>query len=138
MQDRPNKIELLKGVEHFLADEAVAQLSGPARFHARVAARAVAMVVRELETEKADLSWEREALTELLDGAPVPASEPDATMDQVSDLNARLVELIKEGGADDPQFRKKALEVLRQAAVRKLAVNNTRMAELIREEWGME
>ena len=62
MEDRPTMTELLQGVEYFLNDEAITRLQGHEKFHARVAANAVRMVMRELAGEQAELEEENALL----------------------------------------------------------------------------
>ena len=67
MNDRPSSVELLRAVERFLENDAVPSLSGPRRYHARVAANVVAIVAREIETEEDHLRGEWDRLGRLLD-----------------------------------------------------------------------
>jgi hypothetical protein len=66
MQDRPGVLALLGAVRDFLLEDAVPQLEGRAKLHARVAANAVALVQRELELAPASDAAERERLRALL------------------------------------------------------------------------
>lgn len=50
MQDQPTAIELVDIVADFIRNHAMPQLQGHAAFHARVAANALDIVKRELET----------------------------------------------------------------------------------------
>jgi hypothetical protein len=49
MQDRPDPQALLGAVRDFLQNDALPQLEGRAKLHARVAANVVALVQRQLE-----------------------------------------------------------------------------------------
>jgi hypothetical protein len=137
MQNRPTREELLRGVAHFLREEALPQLEGPAKFHARVAARAVDMVLRELESGDADLTTELERLANLLGEAPPDPAGPGALAPAVAQLNRRLVERIRAGDADQGHFRESTMDHLRRVTVSRLAVNNPEMAERARREFGM-
>lgn len=151
MQDRPTQLEVLKGIEYFLADEAVAQLEGGARFHARVALNLTRMLQREIENAGDDLEWERGSLIELLGGGvtpnnPIDDESGDASGDlppgrtksnrhEVSDLNARLAEKIRAGDADSGLFRTRALAHLREATLRKLAISDPRLHAAIEKDY---
>lgn len=151
MQDRPTQLEILKGIEYFLADEAVAQLEGAARFHARVALNLTRMLQREIENEGDDLEWETESLIELLGGdaktgdpmdSPLgePSHDPssgrtDSERRAVADLNARLSERIRAGEVDSGALRTRALAHLREATQRKLAVSDPRLRAAIGKDY---
>ena len=138
MQDRPNKIELLHGVEYFLTDEAIPQLEEPSRFHARVAANVVRMLIRELEGEEDDLRSEFAGLAELLDGGGEIPGRLDKLRDETLEMNERLAEKIRRGEADDPEYRERLLAHLKGVTVRKLDVTDPAMSELARMELGKE
>ncbi len=136
MQIRPTAIELLRGVEAFLSEEAVPLLDGPAQFHARVAANAVRIVVRGLEAEAGDLRAEGEALAALLGRTePMPA-DGEALRREVAGMNQRLAEMIRAGEADAEPTRGRLIEHLKAVTLRALEVNNPKMAEAIRRQWG--
>lgn len=134
MQDRPSKIELLKGVEHFLSNEAVVQLKGPEQFHARVAANAVRMVLRELEGEEADLLAEYEGLKALLPGGDGVFTGLEASRGELLAMNEALYERIRAGDADSGDYRARVIAHLREVTLRKLQVVNPAMAELLERE----
>ena len=123
MNDQPTSVDLLRTVERFLEEQVVGQLSGPARFHARVAANVVAIVAREIETEETHLDAELAGLVELLGGAadaPRSLAERRAAVRQG---NERLVERIRAGEADSGPFRAALLAHLRTTADAKLSVS---------------
>lgn len=66
MRDRPSAGELLTAVHEFLSDVAMPELTGRARFHARVAANVLAIVQREFELGSATDERELERLRNLL------------------------------------------------------------------------
>jgi hypothetical protein len=134
MQDRPSKTELLQGVEYFLADEAIPQLTGPAQFHARVAANAVRMVLRELEGEEEDLRAEYRGLCGILN---VDESQPEtlgALRERVLQMNETLSKRLRAGETGAPAERARVLAHLREVTLRKLAVTNPAMREILIEE----
>lgn len=111
MQDRPDPQALLGAVREFLQNDAVPQLEGRAKLHARVAANVVALVQRQLELAPASDDAERERLRALLgrEGA-------------LTELNAELARRIRTGelALDDAGL----LEHLWSVALEKLAVDN--------------
>ncbi len=137
MQNRPSREELLRGVIRFLREEAVEQLEGRAKFHARVAARAADMVLRELSTERATLRGELESLRELLEetGQGQAASVDPAA--EVERLNRELVRRIQAGELDAGSRRNAVLLHLKKTTVTRLEVNNPKMAEVVRRDFGL-
>ena len=73
MQDRPTVAELLDAVRGFLERDAIEALEGTAKFHARVSANVLAIALRELELEPAQLAAEWQRLDALLGSEPAPA-----------------------------------------------------------------
>jgi hypothetical protein len=65
LQGRPTVAELLDAVREFLAGDVVAATEGRLRFHARVAANAVAIVERELRLRDEQQPAHRRALERL-------------------------------------------------------------------------
>lgn len=112
MQDRPTIDELLDAVEIFLREVAMEELTGQPRFHARVAANAIAIVRRELAEDESFGVSESERLAALV-GAEGGRAEQ----------NQRLAEMIRDGGAIDEAG---VLAHLRQTVQEKLAVANPR------------
>ena len=66
MMDQPSVLELVTAVRDFLEQRAMLELKGHTAFHARVAANALGIVVRELATGEASGEAERERLKSLL------------------------------------------------------------------------
>ena len=89
MQDQPSAIELVGAVRDFLQNVAMPQLEGRASFHARVAANALGIVQRELETAPEADARERKRLETILDR--------DGTLE---DLNRELCARIRNGEID--------------------------------------
>lgn len=131
MQDRPDRTELLRGIERLLNDELVPALQGSAQFRARVAANVAGIVLRELEAEPRDLAAEQEDLIKLL--GEDPSGPPTAA--GVLDLNAQLSRRIRNGDADAGEFRTRAIECLRRATLRNLAVANPKMFATVSRDW---
>jgi len=89
MMDQPSMQELVAAVRDFLEQRAMPELKGHTAFHARVAANALGIVIRELEMSAASGETERARLAELLghDGALI-------------DLNRELCTAIRGGKLD--------------------------------------
>lgn len=136
MQNRPSKEELLGGVIRFLREEAVEKLEGRAKFHARVAARAADMVLRELESEREGLQFELESLGSLLGVNQSKAESGADPAGRVDRLNEELVRRIQAGEADGGPLREAVLKHLKQVTVARLDVVNPKMAKTVRGEFG--
>jgi hypothetical protein len=105
VNDRPSAEELLRAVRRFLNDQVVPALSGPARYHARVAANVVAIVAREIETEESHLRGEWQRLGQLLTLAGEPAPDRDALRAGVTERSRELARRIRTGDADSGPWR---------------------------------
>jgi Domain of unknown function (DUF6285) len=66
MMDQPSALELVKAVRDFIEQRAMPELKGHTAFHARVAANALGIVVRELEQGGAAGEAEQARLRALL------------------------------------------------------------------------
>jgi Domain of unknown function (DUF6285) len=126
MQDRPTVAELLDAVRGFLEHDAIDALEGTAKFHARVAANVMAIALRELELEPAQLAAEWQRLDALLGGAPAP-SDPSALRDAVRARTEALCERIRRGDADDGAFRAAVFNHVRATVREKLAIANPKL-----------
>ena len=122
MNDRPTSVALLRAVERFLQKDVVPNLSGPRRYHARIAANVVAIVAREIETEERHLRGEWERLGSLLEVDGAAPREREALRDRVRDLSQILAERIRTGDADAEPWRGRVLAHLRQTVSDKLDV----------------
>jgi hypothetical protein len=123
VNDRPTAVELLRAVERFLEREVVPALDGPRRYHARVAANAVAIVAREIETEPEQLVAEWERLSALLGTSePCPAT-PEALREAIRGRSETLAERIRRGDADQGPWRAEVIAHLRRTVADKLAVS---------------
>jgi len=89
MMDQPSILELVTAVRDFIEQRAMPELEGHTAFHARVAANALSIVKRELETGGPSGEAERKRLRALLhqDGS-------------LMELNRELCRRIREGGLD--------------------------------------
>lgn len=124
MGDRPSKRQLLEAVQRFLGEELVPSLEGVQRFHARVAANALAIVARELELEAPALSRLHVRLAELL-GCDVPLPDELAERAPVLErMEADLCDRIRAGDADEPEWRVRVIEYVRESVRERLAINN--------------
>jgi hypothetical protein len=125
MQDRPSREELLQGIVRFLESDLVPVLEEPLRFHTRVAANLLRIIIRETALEEAQLQGEARDLRRLL-AAPEPASAVygDRLREEVIRLNRDLCRQIREGRADAGPRNREVLDHLRKTAIGKLAVAN--------------
>ncbi len=117
MHDRPTASELVEAVREYLERDVMA-VDGRVGFHARVAARILAMVERELALGPAQHDAELARLRDLTgrDGS-------------VRDLHTALAAAIRAGDADDAGAGD-VLRVVRASVRAKLAVANPDYAEL--------
>jgi len=133
MQDRPTAMELLDAVQRFLDEEIVPNTEGRRSFLARVAANAVRMVGREIgvEEEQARREWDG------LDAVLGPETRPPTLADTRKAIIARtkaLCEKIREGSADEGDWRRKVLAHVRRTVRDKLAVADPGLLERAQKE----
>jgi hypothetical protein len=127
MQDRPTADELLTAVEHFL-DDLTANLDGSRSFHARVAANAVRIVRREIQTEDEALAAEWAGLDSVL--GPEQKSERLAeTRNRLRERNTALSALIQAGQADNDPVARQVFEHVRATLRTKLSVSDPALLE---------
>jgi hypothetical protein len=86
MMDQPSMRELVEAVRDFLEQKAMPELKGHTAFHARVAANALSIVMRELELGPRSAQEEKSRLVALLGH--------DGTLE---DLNRELCRRIRSG-----------------------------------------
>jgi hypothetical protein len=122
VNDRPTSVELLRAVERFLQKDVVTALSGPQRYHARVAANVVAIVAREIETEEAQLRGEWERLGRLLNLDEGRPDDRETLRTGVRSRTDELVQRIRTGDADAGRWRDDVLAHLRRTVADKLDV----------------
>ena len=128
MQDRPTCKELLQAAREFLEGEVVPSLDGRRKFHARVAANVLAIVVRELELERGQIAREWRRLDALVGEAALP-TDPGAAREALAARTEQLCAKIRSGDADAGVFRDEVLVHLRATVREKLAIANPRMLE---------
>jgi hypothetical protein len=126
MQDRPTSSELLDAVRRFLESDAVPALDGTKKFHARVAANVLAIVLRERELELPHVTAEWQRLDTLVGVEPMPASL-DVVKTALTSRTERLCERIRNGEADYGSFRRAVLDHARQTVIEKLAIDNPKL-----------
>jgi len=90
MQDQPTPAEIIGAVAAFLKNVVAAETTGATSFQSRVAANALEMMKRQLETQPAEDAAELERLKALL-----PGEEGD-----LFQLNAELARRIETGAVD--------------------------------------
>ena|SRR2546428_1006152 len=124
MQDRPDLVELLDSVRHFLETELVPTVSDARlRFRARVAANVLSVAARERALEADLLVAERLRLRELLgkgDAAPPPVEK---LRSEVEELNKDLAQRIRDDQIDSSPGTA-AWKHLRATVVEKLLIAN--------------
>ena len=123
MNDRPAAVELLRAVEAFLERDVVPNLAGPRQFHARVAANAIRIVRRELETEDEALGAEWSGLDALLGEEKRPPARL-ALREALRARNTELCERIRAGEADEGPFAQRVFEHVRQTVRDKLRASD--------------
>jgi hypothetical protein len=122
--DRPTQLELLGAVRSFLEKELLPELDGVRRFHARVAANALAIVARELELWPAQLPARHARLADLLGRSDAAPAETGALASRIDGLERELCARIRAGEADAGPFRGRVLAHLRASVRERLLVSN--------------
>jgi uncharacterized protein DUF6285 len=125
MQDRPDRDELLKGVQCFLLEKVLPELEEPLRFHTRVAANLLKIIGREMALEPKLTALELERLSSLLDEDPGGGEASG----EVLRLNEELAQRIRQGQADSGPWRAEVLAHLKQTLLDKLAIANPGMID---------
>jgi Domain of unknown function (DUF6285) len=129
MQDRPTSVELLEAAADFVESELVPAIQGARQFQARVVANVMRVVAREIKLEDLLVRNEVKALARLLGhDAPHLHSLNDLCAAAVS-MGAELTSKIRAGDADDGDWRREVLAVVRQSVEDKLRVANPRYLE---------
>ncbi len=127
MQDRPTIDELLEAIAGYLRDDVMVNTQGRTNFHGRVAMNAVEMLRREIATLEDHLAREWDGLDHVLGVSPMPphlTAVRDALTERNKDLSAR----IRNGDADDPEWRRAVMHHLRRTIHDKLTVSNPALA----------
>jgi|SRR5579872_2694076 len=120
MQDRPDAVELIAAVRHFLEHEVLpVQQEQRGRFRTLVAINALSIVEREWSLGSAPTDHERERLQALL-----RSSEHD-----VRALRSELARRIRNGEADEGPWRHAVFAATLASVEAKLAIANPRFLE---------
>ncbi|HVA37980.1 MAG TPA: DUF6285 domain-containing protein [Candidatus Dormibacteraeota bacterium] len=120
MQDRPDAVELIAAVRHFLEHEVLPeQTEQRGRFRTLVAANALAIVEREIAVGPAPMEHERERLQALL----------RTERRDVRELRLQLARRIRRGEADAGGWREAVIAAARAGVEAKLAIANPRFLE---------
>ena len=129
MQDRPTSIELLEAAADFVDRELVPAVEGARQFQARVVANVMRIVAREIKMEDPLVRTEVKALARLLGhDAPHLHSLDDLRTAAVG-MGEELTAKIRAGEADDGNWRREVLAVVRQSVEDKLRIANPRYLE---------
>jgi len=129
MQDRPTSIELLEAAADFVESELVPAVQGARQFQARVVANVMRVVAREIKLEDRLVRSEVKALAHLLGhDAPHLHSLSDLCASAVS-MGEELTTKIRAGEADEGEWRREVLAVVRQSVEDKLHIANPRYLE---------
>ena len=122
MNDRPSAQELLEAVRCFLQDDARPALPAHLAYQARVAAKVVAIVAREIGSEDRHLreEWERQGGL-LGDDSALPSSREELR-EGLHGRNRELVSRIRSGHADSGPWRVALVAHLKQTTADKLGV----------------
>ena len=126
MQDRPTVAELLEAVHGFLEQDVIEALEGTKKFHARVAANVLAIALRELQLEPAQLAAEWQRLDALLGPAEAPA-DLASMRDALRSRTEALCERIRRGDADASPMREAIVAHVRATVREKLAIANPKL-----------
>ena len=129
MQDRPTSVELLEAAADFVESELVPAIQGARQFQARVVANVMRVVAREIKLEDPLVRSEVKALARLLGhDAPHLHSLNDLCAAAVR-MGEELTTKIRAGEADDGDWRRDVLAVVRQSVEDKLRIANPRYLE---------
>ena len=129
MQDRPTSVELLEAAADFVESELLPAVQGARQFQARVVANVMRVVAREIKLEDPLVRSEVKALARLLGhDAPHLHSLNDLCAAAVS-MGEELTSKIRAGEADDGDWRREVLAVVRQSVEDKLRIANPRYLE---------
>ena len=123
MHDRPSVDELLRAVELLLEEQLVPALDGARKYNARVATNVIRIIRRELQNEERQLDEEWNGLNHILGQAQRPPTLHDLRR-AVRERTDDLVQRIRDGDADDGDFRALVLAQTRDTVHAKLEVAN--------------
>ncbi len=122
--ERPNALELIEAVRHFLERDAGPALQGVLRYHARVAANVLSIVARELQLGDGSRRRQYAELAQLLDSSQPAPADPEALALALGELEAELARRIRAGDADTGPWREDAVAALRRTLRERLAISD--------------
>ena len=121
--EEPDALDLLEVARETLLEAVAPALDGDARYQALMVANAIAIAIRELTADDADLPEELASLRGLYETGETPAGDDDAQA--LAALEARLARDLRYGVLDGgPQFAVR--QWLRRRIEKRLAVSNPR------------
>jgi hypothetical protein len=129
MQDRPTSIELLEAAADFVDRELVPAIEGARQFQARVIANVMRIVAREIKMEDRFVRSEVKALARLLEHDAPHLHSLDDLRKAAAGMGDELTAKIRAGEADDGDWRREVLAVVRQSVEDKLRIANPRYLE---------
>jgi hypothetical protein len=122
VQDRPTAAEILATVGEYLQQDVLPVVDGSLRYQTLVAANLITLLGRELDAGDGPARREYAELTALIDTATDSDSEQPVSAG-LDELNAALQARLLAEELPDPQFLRRARDVLERAVRDKLAVN---------------
>jgi len=129
MQDRPTSVELLEAAADFVESELVPAIQGARQFQARVVANVMRVVAREIKLEDPLVRNEVKALAHLLGHDSPHLHSLDDLRTAAVKMGEELTIRIRAGEADDGDWRREVLAVVRQSVEDKLRIANPRYLE---------
>ena len=129
MQDRPTSVELLEAAADFVDREIVPAIEGARQFQARVVANVMRIVAREIKLEDPLVRSEVKALARLLGHDAPHLHSLDDLRKAATSMGEELTAKIRAGDADDGDWRREVLAVVRQSVEDKLRIANPRYLE---------
>jgi hypothetical protein len=129
MQDRPTSIELLEAAADFVDRELVPAIEGARQFQARVVANVMRIVAREIKMEDPLVRSEVKALARLLGRDAPHLHSLDDLRRAAAGMGEELTAKIRAGEADEGDWRREVLVVVRQSVEDKLRIANPRYLE---------
>ena len=128
MQDRPTSVELLEAAADFVESEIVPAIQAR-QFQARVVANVMRVVAREIKLEDPLVRNEVKALAHLLAHDSPHLHSLDDLRGAAVKMGEELTARIRAGEADDGDWRRQVLAVVRQSVEDKLRIANPRYLE---------
>jgi hypothetical protein len=129
MQDRPTSIELLEAAADFVDRELVPTIEGARQFQARVVANVMRIVAREIAMEDPLVRSEVKALARLLQHDAPHLHSLDDLRKAAASMGEELTAKVRAGDADEGDWRREVLAVVRQSVEDKLRIANPRYLE---------